>query len=125
MSKQATHNQAKKDAWQPKGFVNLHLTESQLAHVWETFPDSDKIIGAFTNEMANGYRFTFSVDSKTGATVCTANCKDEASVNYGWLLSSFAPTYIEALCLTLYKHLVVLEAHWGDMETKATAAQYG
>lgn len=125
MATKATHSPAKKDAWVPKGFVNLHLTEAQLAHVWQMFPDADKVTRTFTNEMANGYRFTFSVDGKSGAIVCTANCKDESSVNYGWLLSSFAPSYLEALSLTLYKHLVVLEAVWGDMETRAPAAQYG
>lgn len=125
MATKPTKHVAKETTWKPQGFVNLYLTEGQLDHAWTTFEDRAKVYASFENEMGNGYRFTFSIDAKTGAFVCTCNCKDESSPNFGWLLSSFAPTWEEALILTLYKHLVVLEAKWGDNETIARKATYG
>lgn len=125
MATKPSHNGAKKDSWQPKGFVNLYLSEAQLAHAFETYAKETKVESDWNDEMANGYRFTFSYDGKTGSVLCTVNCKDESSENFGWLLSSFAPSWKEALVLSLYKHLIVLECHWGNNETSAPKAAYG
>lgn len=125
MSTKATTNKPKQDSWQAKGFVNLHLTEKQIEHAFSTFKDEAKVYAAWGNEMANGYRFTFSLDAKTGAIICSINCKDASSENYGWLLSSFSPSWFESLIISLYKHLVVLEAVWGNMETQPSSSKYG
>jgi len=125
MATKPTRNAPKKDGWQPKGFVNLYLTENQLSDAFKQFEKWEKTEKALNDEMANGYKFTFSYDNRSGSVVCTVACKDETSENYGWLLSSFAPSWQEALILSIYKHLIVLDGHWGDNETKASAQRYG
>jgi len=125
MSSKPTKNVAKADGWVQKGFVNLYLSEKQLIHCWQVYEKEEKLNSDWHDEMHNGYRFTFSVDGKSGSVVCSMNCKDLSSPNAGWLLTSFAPTWLEALKLSLYKHLIVLEAQWGDNESSAPRAQYG
>jgi len=125
MAKKPVVNATKQDGWVPKGFVNLYLTESQIADAMKRFEDWSKTEDAWGRELANGYRFTFSLDPKTMAVVCTANCKDQDSENYGWLLSSFAPTWQEALILTIYKSVIVLDGVWGDFDDKSPRGRYG
>jgi len=125
MATKPSKNVAKQDGWVQKGFVNLYLTERQLADCWAFYEKAEKVKNDWHDEMHNGYRFTFSVDGKSGSIVCSVNCKDQSSPNSGWLLTSFAPTWEEALKLSLYKHLVILEANWGDNESAAPRASYG
>lgn len=116
---------AKKDGWEPKGFANLTLTQEQIKHAFTTFDSPEKVEHVWLKEMEDEYKFTFSYNPKTNAIVCSCTSKDANNPNSGWILTSHAPTWFEALSLTLYKHTIVLERNWGDSETKASASQYG
>lgn len=125
MATKPTRNKPKQDGWQPKGFVNLSLTEAQVQTALKLYGEEEKLSRDYLAILYDGYRVTTSYDPRSEAFVCTLNCKDEASENYGWLLSSFAPTPHEALVLTLYKHVYILEGSWAEIGNKAPAARYG
>ena len=125
MATKPTRNEAKNDGWQPKGFVNLTLTDSQKKDAAKMYSDAKKVENDWHKAMANGYRFTFSIDGKTNAVVSTVNCKDKENDNYGWLLTSFAGSWWEALVYSLYKHYAILEEIWGNAEASSPEARFG
>lgn len=125
MANKATRNDPKANGWTPKGFVNLNLSDAQVKDGLQRYESWDKLERDFTDLMANGYRVTFSHDGKTGATIASFNCKDEANENAGWLLTSFAPTWTEALALNMFKHFIVLQEKWGDESGAQKGAVYG
>lgn len=116
---------AKPDAWQANGFVNLTLSEAQIKDVFKIYDKAEKVESDMLKELSDGYKITFSFNPKTGAIVCSLSNKDTDSPNYGWILTSHAPTWFEALSISLYKHIIVLERNWGDVGAKASASLYG
>lgn len=125
MAKKPSTPPARNDGWQAKGFVNLSLTETQAKTALKLYGEEGKFERDLDTLMREGYRFTISYDARTDAYVCSCNCKDPSSENNGWLLTSFAPTYPEAMVLTLYKHVYVLEGSWVDVGHRQPAARYG
>lgn len=125
MATKPTTVKPKPDTWVAKGFVNLSLTQEQIKHAFQTYDNATKVEGDMLREMSDGYKFTLSQNEKTNAIVCSCTHKDSTNENNGWILTSHAPTWFEALSLTLYKHIIVLERKWGDMETKVSTSLYG
>lgn len=125
MATKPTKNAPKSDGWQPKGFVNLTLNDTQKKDAAQQYNDPKKVEADWHRAMANGYRFTFGIDGKSNAVVSSVNCKDQASENHGWLLTSFAGTWWEALVYSLYKHFYILEEVWGDAEASSAETRFG
>lgn len=125
MATKPTYSKPQSNGWTPGTFVNLYLTESQLSAAWEMYKKSEKADADTERLLQDGYRVTFSRDAKSGGYICTMTCKDADSPNKDYLLSSFAPSIREALSLTLYKHLVVLEGVWANADGAPGKAVYG
>jgi hypothetical protein len=125
MATKPNHNAAKKDGWEPKGFVNLTLTDAQKKDAAKQYADPKKVEADWHRAMANGYRFTFGIDGKTNAVVSSVNCKDASNENSGWLLTSHAGDWSTALVYSLYKHFYILEEVWGNAEASSPEARYG
>lgn len=125
MATKPTRNAPKNDGWQPKGFVNLTLTDAQKKDATKQYADGKKVEADWHRAMQNGYRFTFGIDGKTAAVVSSVNCKDQDNENAGWILTSFAGDWSTALVYSLYKHFYILEEIWGNAEASSPEARYG
>jgi hypothetical protein len=125
MATKPNHVKPKEDGWVAKGFANLTLTETQKKDAAKFYADAKKVEADWHKAMANGYRFTWSIDAKTTAVVSSVNCKDPENENTGWLLTSHAGDWWTALVYSLYKHYVILEELWGNAEASSPEARYG
>lgn len=125
MATKPTLSKPQPNGWTPGTFVNLYLTEGQMEAAWDMYKKSEKLDIDMERLLHDGYRFTYSEDKKSGGIICTMTVRDEANPNFNFLLSSFAPSPREALTLTLYKHIVILEGIWAKAEMASGRGAYG
>lgn len=95
-----------------KGFANVELTIDQKAEMKEWIRDLDAVHVEIDEMSASGYKLTFQKSEATGAYQATAFCMDKNSVNAGFILSAFAPHWLDALACLAYKHAIVCEGVW-------------
>lgn len=101
-------------------FVNVSIAHVPWERVVEAFPVGKDLFERFNHWLGEGYRLAFGYDVKTDCISVAVTCKDDNSPNHGKTMTSFAPSWIEALQAALYKHYVLLDEVWepdGDTDT--------
>lgn len=95
-----------------KGFANVELTIEEKAEMKEWIRDLDAVHLEIDEMSASGYKITFARSEAMGSYQATAFCTDTNSPNAGYILSAFAPHWLDALACLAYKHAVKCEGVW-------------
>lgn len=104
-------SKAKKKA-EFKGFANVELDAEEKAEAKEWIKNIEVVQVELDEMAASGYKCTFFKSEATGGYQATAFCMDEQSPNAGYILSSFAPHWWDALLMLAYKHAIKCEGVW-------------
>lgn len=64
--------------------------------------------------IAQDYKLSLSYDSRSDAIMASLSCYNAKEPNYKMTLVSRAPTFWDALCVTVFKHTVLCEGKWND-----------
>jgi len=99
-----------------KGFANVELSIDQKAEMKEWIRDLDAVHVELDEMAASGYKMTFQKSEATGGYQATAFCMDKDNVNAGFILSAFAPHWLDALACLAFKHAVVCEGVWPNKD---------
>lgn len=92
-------------------FVNVSLGDATLADIAKAIPYNARLVEAIEELICEGYRLSFSfVESNDSVNCSLTGTKDHPHA--GKTLSSFAPTWVQALQINLYKHYHLLEQDW-------------
>lgn len=95
-----------------KGFANVELSLEEKAEMREYIRDMDEVYLEIENAVAEGYKFTFMKSEATGGYQATMFASDGKLVNAGYILSAFAPHWLDAMSCLIYKHVVKCEKVW-------------
>ena len=105
--------------------MNVSIAHVPWERVVEAFPVGKPLFEQFQAMLDAGYRLAFGYDLKTDSVSVAVTCKDDSSPNHGKTMTSFAPSWVEALQAALYKHYVLLEEQWQPDGDKDTFPRYG
>jgi len=102
----------KKSKSEFQGFVNIELTLEEKAEAKQWIRDVEAVQVELDELMARGYKVTIVKSEATGGYQASAFCTDIESPNAGYILSAFAPSWYDALCMLVYKHAIHAEGIW-------------
>lgn len=94
------------------GFANVELTVEEKAEAKAWIQDVEKVQVEIDEMAASLYKISFFKSEATGGYQATAFCADNESVNAGYILSSFAPHWWDAIAMLAYKHAIRCEGVW-------------
>lgn len=95
-----------------KGFANVELSLEQKAEMREWIRNVDEVQVELDEMFASLYKMSVVKSEVTGGYQATAFCQDDSSPNAGYILSSFAPHWWDAMACLAYKHAIVCEGVW-------------
>ena len=97
-----------------KGFINRSLTENELVDFDEKYPEFtfQMVCDAIAAFLGVGIEVRFQVRDDGQTVMCILYDRNEDSGAYGWMLTSFAGSYEEALMMCVYKHYEIFECVW-------------
>lgn len=95
-----------------RGFANVELSLEEKSEGKAWIQDNEAVTVEIDEMMASGYKVTVVKSEATGGYQATAFCSDDKSPNAGYILSAFAPSWYDALCMLTYKHAIVCEGVW-------------
>lgn len=99
-----------------KGFANVELSVDEKAEMKEWIKDLDAVHVEIDELAARGYKLGFVKSEAMGSYQATAFCQDENDVNAGYILSAFAPHWLDALACLAYKHAIKCEGVWPNKD---------
>lgn len=114
---------AKKER-QFNGFVNCELDKEtkELAKAWIK---SQKDFDSIMERLLDGYKLSISQDLYNDCYQASLTCTAEDNPNTGWCLVGRGPSYLAAIGMVAYKHLIVLEGQWGESEKRGGRDEWG
>lgn len=115
-----THKMAKNKStlgeWNGIAKVAFNNPERRKYDDWiKTKPDIELEVGELIGQ---DYKVSFSHDSRSGAVMCSVSCYAASSPNYKYTLISRAPTFWDALAVSIFKHTVLADGVWTEAETE-------
>lgn len=99
-----------KGAWTQ--FVNVSMSSVSWDDVKTAFPAGKGLFEQLQVLLDNHYRVSFSYDQRTDSVSCSLSGKGDDHAHSGKTLVSFAPTWVEAVQVSLYKHYILLQEDW-------------
>lgn len=99
------------------GFANVELSNETKLEAKEWMRNVEEVQVELDDFFAAGYKIGIVKSDQTGGYQATAFCTDEDSPNAGYILSAYAPSWYDALCLLTYKHAIYCEGVWPVGET--------
>lgn len=95
-----------------RGFANVELSLEEKAEAKQWVQEVDKVQVELDEMLASKYKVSVFHSEATGGYQATAYCADNESPNAGYILSSFAPHWFDAMAMLAYKHAVKCEGVW-------------
>lgn len=97
-----------------RGFINHNMTvaEKKKFDEWSTAIPTDELFGLLDQIVDDGYVVSCKVDDYNHCYTCSLTCRNTNSENFGFVLSGRAPTPVNALYVSLFKHFVLLAGDW-------------
>jgi len=93
-------------------FVNCQMTDEQKAFVKANLPSVVEVLTQVEELLADNYKITLSFDANTDCFSAFLIGKPEQAYNSGLMLSAYAPVFIGAIAMLMYKHFTVLGEDW-------------
>jgi len=123
--KQTQRAQPTKD-WGNVQFVKCDLDDKMRSDVKERIVPPDVLLTQLTELVDSGYKVSFGYEKRNDCVGVYATMPDETHHHHGMCLSARGPDVPAALKVLLYKHYVLLDAHWGNpVERDFEANQWG
>jgi len=85
------------------GYVNIHINDKDAKTIKATEVKADDLLDFINSRVYDGYNFTQKYDEENGAFRITCMCKSEKSPNFGYILSSWGSTLLDAFKVLRYK----------------------
>lgn len=95
-----------------KGFVNYVLTVDDKASFKKWEIDDTDVFLLVAGDVSEGYKMGVSYNAQNSTFVATYMCNSDDNPNAGYMLSSFAPDWFNAVKSLVFKHHVILENLW-------------
>lgn len=97
-------------SWTDYDFVTIDLSDAQKAHFKAlTAEETDELSDSLGTLLELEYKVSFAGDNRNDCIIASLTCRREADDNYGYVLSSRASTWYEAMMLCAFKHLFCCE----------------
>lgn len=93
-------------------FVDLELTGQQKDGFREWNWRETDSLASIERMGVEGYKFGSRYDRTNGSWIVSITCAEASLPNYGWCLSARGKSFLHALSVVLYKHLIVLQGDW-------------
>lgn len=104
-----------KKNWNDYKFVEIPLSSDQKERVKTTDPDYDRIFEWLELMLDDGHKLSTKLEKKSGAYLTTLTGVVETCPNYGLILTSRAPTYLQSLWVLYFKSEIVMDGlPWQD-----------
>jgi len=118
MAKKIAENKGKtKKKAEFKGFANVDLSPDEKAEMKEWIRDLEAVHIELDEMAAAGYKFSVARSEAMNSYQATAFCQDSDSPNAGYILSAFAPHWLDALGCVAYKHAIKCEGIWPNKDS--------
>lgn len=108
-----------------KGYVRISLTAERKEACKEWEATWEEVITLFSELVLDDYRVSFSPANDGNAVQCSITCRDDASLNAGWCLTSRAPEWQDALRVSMWKHFVLCDRDWSEYLEGDVADSWG
>lgn len=96
------------------GFVSVGLNVERKAAVKSWGSNWEGVIGLLAELILDDYRVSFSAANEGSAVQCSVTCRDDKDINFGWCMTSRAPTWQDALRVAMWKHFELCERDWSE-----------
>lgn len=106
-------------------FVKVDMRGVEWGDVVKSMPFGKDLMERLGVLLFEGYRVSFTYDSRTDTVNCSFTGRGEGAMNSGKTLSSFAQSWPEALQLNFYKHATMLEGDWTNGREDADRPKFG
>lgn len=94
-------------------FVDLELTTPQKDGFREWNWGEADSLACIESMGQEGYKFGTRYDRTNGSWIVSITCAETSLPNFGWCLSARGRSFLHALAVVLYKHLIILRGDWG------------
>lgn len=95
-----------------RGFANVELSNETKLEAKEWMRNLEDVQVEIDDFFAKQYKIGIMKSEQTGGYQATAFCQNADEPNAGYILSAYAPTWYDALCLLTYKHAIYCEGVW-------------
>lgn len=101
-----------------KGYCNVAIPSDRKDEMRTFIENSDDVEVLLQDAIAQGYKFSFEFDATTKAHKVTMFAAWEDLPNSGKNLTAYAPYWLDALGVVMWKHNVLTKGNWdsGDPE---------
>jgi len=106
------------------GFVTCDLDASTKESAKEWIKKQDGL-DEIMERLLDGYKLSISQDLYNDCFQASLTSTDENSPNFGWCLVGRAPTYLSAVGMVAYKHLIILAGEWSDSQSVSKRDDWG
>lgn len=113
--KPQTKERSQNDRAEWQGFLDLRLSEDQLAALDESKPKPSELWAAIDDIISSDYRFILSYNKRTKLASVTLVDDNPDRKTGGYALSSADSDGAGALKMAVYKHVVLLERDWSSL----------
>ena len=90
-------------AWNDFKFINLELSKAQKEHVKGIDPSVYAIDEWLEGMLDDGHKLSVKLEKKSGAYFATLSGVEKTCPNYGLIMTSRAPTYMQSLLVLYFK----------------------